>query len=194
MATGLLIRFDGNVYSVPAEMAYKNLALKATFEGIQLFFDTKEIARHLRSFDRGAVIEDPKHRESLLALKRKALAARLEKGFLALGGTARQYQKGLVAEQSHPARHIAKIMDLIAAYGKEEVLSALEAALKCQAYGAAYVQNIILQRRAAKGLREEPPLVIPQKPSWNEIVTGEPDLSVYDKLFEEDQNDASQEK
>lgn len=189
-----LIRFDGNAYSVPTEFAYKNLALKATPEEIRFFFETKEIALHRRSFDRGAVIEDPKHLEGLLALKRKARAARLEKGFLELGEAAKEFQKGLVAEGAHPARHIAKIMELIAAYGRVEVLTALNAALKCKAYGAPYVQNIILQKRAARGLREEPPLIIHQKPSWNEIATGEPDLSVYDKLIEEDQNNAPQEK
>ncbi len=69
-----------------------------------------------------------------------------------------------------------------------EVLAAVREALKYKAYGAAYVQSILFQRRTAKNLGEILPLTIPQKPEWNELRTKEPDLSIYDKLFELDTN------
>ena len=78
-------------------------------------------------------------------------------------------------------------MELVAAYGKQEVLEAMAVAHEFRAFGAAYVQNILMQKRNAKGLKEILPITIPQKPAWNEILTEEPDLSIYDKLMESDE-------
>jgi len=179
-----LVRFDGNAYSVPHKCAYKTLLLQATRDTVRILADGKEIACHRRSYDRGIVVEDPKHFEGILAIKKKAFASRLQKGFLELGKPAEDYLKGLAEAQVHLSRHIAQIMELVTTYGKEETLKALSHALEFKAFGAAYVQNILLQKRAAKGLKEILPISIPQKPSWNEIVTEEPDLSIYDKLIE----------
>ena len=151
-----------------------------------MLLDGLEIARHRRSYDRSAVIEDPKHIAGIVALKRRAFTARQEKRFLGFGPEAKEYYEGLLGNQVHPVRHIAKIMELAATYSEAEVLAAVHEALKYKAYGAAYIQNILSQKRTAKGLGEILPLTIPQRPEWNEISTKQPDLSIYDKLFELD--------
>jgi hypothetical protein len=56
----------------------------------------------------------------------------------------------------------------------------MEHAMECNAYGVSYVQNILFQRRSAQGETEIQQLEIPQRPDWNDIVTEEPDLSIYD--------------
>ena len=182
-----LVRFDGNAYSVPHAYARKSLDLRASIETVRLSFDGKEIAVHSRCYDRGAVIEDPKHFAGILAVKKKALAQRLHNSFMELGPGAADYLEGLGSIYTHVGRHIAQIMELVAAYGKQEVLEAMDAAFEFRAFGAAYVQNILMQRRNAKGLKEILPITIPQKPAWNEILTEEPDLSIYDKLMESDE-------
>ena len=183
-----LVSFDGNVYTVPPAYAYKTLAIRADNLEVRVLSDSLEIARHRRSYDCGAVIEDPKHVAGIVALKRRAFMARQEKHFLGFGPEAKEYYEGLLANQVHPVRHIAKIMDLAATYGETAVLAAVREALKYKAFGAAYVQSILFQRRTAKNLGEILPLTIPQKPEWNELRTKEPDLSIYDKLFELDTN------
>lgn len=192
-----LVHFDGNVYTVPPQWAYKTLMIKANSQEVLILADCQEIGRHKRCYDRGAVIEDPKHIDGIMALKRKALAARLEKRFLGFGEEAKAYYDGLLANQIHHGRHIAKIMELVADYGESEVLDAMREAMKFNAFGAGYVQSILVQKRTAKGLKEILPLTIPQKPDWNEITTSQPDLGIYDKLLEndntnpeEDNNDA----
>lgn len=180
-----LVAFDGNNYTVPPECAYKTVTIRADSE-VAIFCDGREVARHRRSYDRGAVIEDPKHVAGIVALKRKAFNARQEKRFLGFGREAREYYEGILVSQARPAGHIAKIMELAATYGEGAVLEAVREALKFKAYGAAYVQNILLRRRTAQGLQELLPLTIPQKPDWNELTTSEPDLSIYDKLIDAD--------
>jgi len=179
-----LVRFDGNAYSVPHANAHQTLELRATMDSVRILSEGKEIARHNRCYDRGAVIEDPKHFAGILAVKKKAMAQRLQKNFFELGPVAGDYLEGLCSTYAHIGRHIAQIMELVATYGKQEVLDAMTYAYQFRAFGAAYIQNILLQQREAKGLQEFLPIIIPQKPSWNEIITEEPDLAIYDKLIE----------
>lgn len=183
-----LVRFDGNAYSVPHQHAYKTLTLRAGQEEVRLLCEGKEIAKHKRSYERGQVIEDPKHFEGILAAKKKALSYRTQKNFLEMGPLADAYLEGLSLANVHIGRNIARIMELVATCGKTEVLEAMQTAHEHRAYGAAYVQNIIAQKRAANGLKEIVPIQIPDKPSWNELVTEEPDLALYDRIFEEKQD------
>jgi transposase len=175
-----LVHFEGNFYSVPHTCAYKTLTLKATATAVQLFLSTEEVAVHLRSYDRGAVIENPKHYEGILSTKRKYFSNILHKRFLELGPVAKEFLEGLTEAEVHPLRHLQRILNLVGAYGKESVIEAMGHAISCNAYGASYVENILFQRRSAQGLPEIQQLEIPEKPDWNNIVTDEPDLSIYD--------------
>ncbi len=70
-------------------------------------------------------------------------------------------------------------------FGRTEILQALAKALEFKAFGAPYLQNIVLQQRAARGLPEKSPVVIPAKPQWTETVIEEQDLGLYDALFQD---------
>jgi len=179
-----LIRFDGNLYSVPHPYAYKTLILKATATQVRLLLDTQEITTHSRSYDRGQIVDNPKHYEGILSTKRKHFHNILHKRFLELGDTAKAFLEGLLQAELQPARHLQQIWNLVSAYGKDDVLSAIEHAASCNAYGAGYVKSILLQRRAVEGLPEICSIEIPQRPDWNELTTEDPDLSVYDQAME----------
>jgi len=185
-----LVRFEGNFYSVPHLYAYKTLTLKATATTVRLLSsDDQEVARHQRSYDRGIFIENPKHYEGILSTKRKHFSNILHKRFLELGSTAKTFLEGLIKAEVHPLRHLQHCLNLVTRYGKNDVLSAMQHAMDCNAYGASYVENILLQRRAAHGLPEVQLLTIPQRPEWNDIATEEPDLSIYDQAMEEPPED-----
>jgi transposase len=179
-----LVRFDSNLYSVPHRYAYKTLLLKATALEVRLFLDTQEVAVHPRSYDRGQLVDDPKHYEGILATKRKHFHHILRKRFLELGETAKAFLEGLIQAEVHPVRHLQQILNLVSVYGNKEVLGAMRHAMACNAFGGVYVQNILFQRRAAQGLPDLAPLEIPQRPEWNDIQTEEPDLSIYDQALE----------
>jgi hypothetical protein len=160
------------------------LLLRATLNQVRIFLEGKPIAFHHRCYDRGSVIEDPKHYEGLLASKKKAFVHHLERRFLELGEVTKAYRDGLFEMEIYPHRHFHEILELVAAYSKEEVVEAMTHALSCKAFGAPYIRNILLQKRAAQGLKEILPITIPQKPAWNDLFTEEPDLSIYDKLVD----------
>jgi hypothetical protein len=66
------VRFDLNDYSVPHTLARKTLVASATVEAVRILDGTEVVARHTRCFNKGQVIEDPKHIEGLAEEKRKA--------------------------------------------------------------------------------------------------------------------------
>lgn len=181
-----LVRFDGNAYSVPYTKAYAGLLLKADIHEVRIFQGADIIAVHKRSFERGVVVEDPKHYAGLLAEKKKALASKLKDQFLNLGNPAQTYLEGLLHSGLHVSHHIKEIMDYVRLYGKTEVLQAMDHANLFHAYGSAYLKNIIVQQRCARGLQESVPIRIPAKPDWTKIALEDQDLSLYDDLYEEE--------
>jgi transposase len=67
------VRFDRNDYSIPHTAIERNVVIAATDRTVRILDGATEIARHHRSWDRGQVIDDPAHKEALLAHRRRAL-------------------------------------------------------------------------------------------------------------------------
>jgi hypothetical protein len=66
------VRFDRNDYSVPPDCVHRTLSVVATPEEVRILDGAEEVARHVRSYDAGAQIENPAHIEALVAAKRAA--------------------------------------------------------------------------------------------------------------------------
>ena len=191
------VHFDGNIYSIPFSFAYRSVLLKASKDEIRIFDHANLrhlLATHQRSYERGIAIEDPKHYEALIAEKKKAFASKLKDQFLNLGDIAKNYLDGLIASELNPHHHIAQIMECVRLYGKTEVLQAMEHALRHKAFGASYLKNIILQQRAARGVKEQMPIVVPVKPAWTQLAVEEQDLSLYDDLFDSQDNQSEKDE
>ena len=183
-----LVQFETNRYSVPFRYAgCKTLTLKASGQTMCLFDGANLLATHVRCYEKYRVIENPAHYAGLLAQRKKAAQTKRVELFLALAPECEGYMKGLVAAEVHLPSHMEKILELVGLYGKEEVLSAVRHALKYNAFGAAYVQNILAQRRAARGQSRPQPVVLSKKPEWMNVSVEETDLGLYDRLFVEEE-------
>ena len=147
------------------------------FDGMNL------LATHPRCYEKYRVIERPEHYAGLLAERKKAKQAKLVESFLALCPECSQYLKGLVAQEIHLPSHLIKIQDLVQLYGPSQVAAAIRHALKFNAFGAPYLQNIIQQWRTAQNLPRVQPIVLNKKPEWAKVNVEETDLSIYDDLF-----------
>lgn len=180
------IKFDGNIYSVPGWCADKTLTIKATVGQVSIYNKTKLIATHKRSYAKGKVIEDPKDVRELLKKKKKAISSKIIAEFISLGKEAKQYLEGLLLREANLAREIAKILKLRHRYGRTEVLGAIIKALEFQAFGASYIENIIVASRKTRG---EPlmggEIHIPEK--FADAEYNEKDPSIYDILLNEDE-------
>lgn len=60
------INFDGNCYTVPPWLVGKRLTLRADERSAWLFFNEKQVAVYLRSWQRRQRVELPQHREAAL--------------------------------------------------------------------------------------------------------------------------------
>ena len=180
-----LVHFETNRYSVPFRYSSRTLTLKATGQTVMVYDGANLLATHARCYEKYRVIEDPAHYAGLLAQRKKAAQTKRVESFLALGPECESYLKGLVTAELHLPSHLEKLHELVRLYGREEILSAVRHALSYNAFGAAYVQNIVLQRRAARRMRRPQPVILTKKPEWMDVAVEETDLGLYDRLFDE---------
>ena len=190
MATSqALIHFDGNRYSVPCAFAGKTLTVKATARQVAVYDRTRILTSHQRSYEKHLIIENPRHYEGLLAQRKKARMSKLVESFLGLSNDCKEYLKGLVTAELNLQSQLEKIQNMANLYGKSDVINAVSHALRYKAFGAHYIQNIILQQRAARNAPMPQQMTLNNKPQWADLVVEETNMELYDELFEEDEED-----
>lgn len=182
------VTFENNTYSLPPRFVGQWLTLRASPVEVSVYDGPIMVARHRRSYESHQDILDPEHARALLSRKRRASATTLQRLFLALAPETKEYLSGLVKTELSVDTHLRRILDLVATYGRTEVLGALSRALQYGAYGADYVENIILSERRRRREEQKTPLRI-QRQDLAEIDLPEQTLDHYDRLVGEDPQD-----
>lgn len=187
------VRFDKNDYSVPHTLARKTLVVSASLDTVRILNGAEVVARHPRSFEKGQVIEDPKHVEALVEEKKKA---RKERGLDRLGRAAPSSQDLLVrlAERGgNLGAPVAMLLRLLDTYGAEELESAIAECLKKDVPHPHAVRHVLEKRRQDQGQDAALPLVLPDDVRVRNLVVPPPSLDPYDNLKKEnpDDNDES---
>lgn len=180
------ISLDGNKYSVPAELAGKQLTLKAYCDRICIYYDHKLIAQHTRSYDRNQDYENPDHPKELLLQRHKAREQRLLTRFLTLSPKAQSYYQELEKRRMNPRHHIRQIVALSEMYGAEKVAGAIEDAFTFQAFSCEYIANILEQR--TRILQQPGALHLTRRQDLLELDIAEPNLSIYDTEDDDEQS------
>lgn len=184
------VQFETNSYSVPIRYVSEKLTLKALPRKIHIYKDMDQVAVHRRCYGKHSDIEDPKHFQGLLLSKHKAYANQTRQRFMLLGKGASRYMEGLLQGKVNAALHVKKILKLADLYGKISVLDAIDKALMHDAFGAEYIENIILQRRAEKQCTEPlNTLLLEDSSGFGDIIIQEPDLARYDAVTENEEHD-----
>lgn len=177
------IRFDSNFYSVPYYHILKSLVVKASPYEVRIYNREKLIATHRRNYEKYKVIEDPAHVRGLWELKHNAAEDKRKDEFLCLGELAEKYFSGLTLAVSNVSLQVQKILALRHKYGRTAVLGAMEKAIQYGAYGADYIENIIITEQAKDGTTEPNlPLLFTERPELAEMDVPEVDLAKYDEL------------
>ena len=176
------VTFETNTYSVPPKYVGERMTLKASPPEISVYDGPALIARHRRSFESHHDMLDPDHAKAVLAQKRRATGQTLQRLFLALAPEAKEYLSGLVKSELSVERHLKRILDLVATYDKTEVMGAILRALKFKAFGADYVENIILAERRQRREGQKTQLQI-RKKELRDIDLPEQGLDHYDRIL-----------
>lgn len=184
----IYVRFDQNDYSIPHGAVGRSLVLLASVNSVRILDGTRELARHRRSYDRLARIEDPNHIEALLKQKQKALGSapgtRLEQ---AVPESRRLLDAAFSRGESIP-RQIRMLTGLLDDYGAVELRAAVNEALARQTPRASSVAFILTRRRRSAGLARVP-VDLSRHPELANLSVPTPQLEVYDELSESDTDD-----
>ncbi len=180
------VEFEGNRYSVPSDMAYPNLVLKAYPFVVEIQHDREVIARHPRCYGRKQDLLDPLHYLPLLEQRPGAFehAIPIRRWRKTWPPVYERFLERLQAQgpNGQGIRQFVRVLKLHRDYPAELVARAVEQALE---YGCVHADGVELCLRQL--LRPEalpPPLALADQPLWAAVAAQPPDLTCYDRLLE----------
>ncbi len=183
------IRFDRNLYSIPYELVRKPLTIVADHTTVRVLDGMNEVARHERSYDTRAVIEDPKHIAALVEHKRSARASKGRDRLRAAAPETDAIFEQLALRGDNLGGNTARLLRLLDDYGVEELREAVKLAIDKQAYGAGSVAHILEQRRRARGQRPPVRVALPDDPRVRDLRLRPHRLEDYDALGKNEDDD-----
>jgi transposase len=178
------VRFDLNDYTIPHTHVRRPLTVLADLDEVRIVDGQQVIARHRRSYDKGAQIEDPTHVDALVAEKRAARQHRAT-DHLAQAAPASQTLLVRAAERGDNLGTItATLMRLLARYGGAELEAAITEALARNVPHPNAVRLALERRREER--QELPPVAVnlPEHLQAKDTPVRPHHLDSYDQLKE----------
>jgi hypothetical protein len=177
------IRFDGNDYSVPHTLVRKPLTLLASEDIVRLVDGATEVARHTRSYDKGARVDDQNHLERLAAQKRRASELSGRDVLRATLKNAGPFIGALAATGQALGAETTRLLKLLREYGPREVDAALAEAMSRQAMSVSSVAHLLDTRARRRKRLPGINVVVPE--SVRNVRVTPHALSDYDELLKE---------
>jgi transposase len=178
-------RFDWNDYSIPHTHVRRALSVLATLDSVRIFDGIELIATHVRSFDRGAQIEQPSHVEALVAHKRAARTQRAQDRLHHAAPSAKPLFLRAAERGAHLGVLTRGLLALLDSHGAGALEAAIAAALAEDAAHLGAVRHFIDQHAHARG--QPPPIAValPQDPRLRALNVRPQALSDYEHLATE---------
>ncbi len=176
------VRFDRNDYSVPHTHVRRLLTVLASPTEVRVLDGAEVIARHARSYDKGAQIEDPAHIAALTARKRQARQHRATDRLVQAAPNSRELLTQAGARGENLGSITAALLRLLDHYGATELQAAIAEALTRDVPHPNAVR-LTLQRRRDQS-HQPPPLAVPlpQDKRVRDLVVRPHSLDGYDQL------------
>ena len=178
------VRFDLNDYSIPHTHVRKPLTLLAEEHVVRVLDGDSELARHVRSYDRGRVIEAPEHIAALARDKRRAHDLRGRDRLRSVCLHSDALLDALALRGEHLGGQTSRLLQLLDRYGAVELDRAIAEALTRGTPSAASVAHVLDQRARAR--HALPPLdtVLPDDPRVRDLRVTPHALARYDELYD----------
>ena len=127
------MRYRMNDYSVPTAYGHRDVMVKGFVDQIVIICNGQEIARHKRSYERGAFVCDPLHYLALIEQKPNALdQARPLQGW----DLPEQFDRLLEARMGNRGkREFVQVLRLMEVFEQEQVAQAVKQAIQLGAPG-----------------------------------------------------------
>jgi transposase len=184
------VSFDRNRYSLPHTLVHRPVTLLADPTTVRIIDGTTEVARHGRSYDTGAVVEDAAHVAALSAAKAAArpvtTRARLRQAIPEIDRLFTQWATHGDAGVSQ----LRRLADLLDDYGAAALAAAVAEALTREAPSAATIAHVLDHQRRRRGRAPVLPLPLPNHPGVQDLAVQPHALETYDALTPEPDPDA----
>jgi transposase len=176
-----VVRVDTNDYSIPWQVAQQHvrqpIEVRVDERWVRILSQGKEVARHPRCYARHQQILERAHYDGLWQSRAATAFAALERGFLkAYGDVGRHFYAGLGRKTERLQHALETILRLEQQYPHEDILAALEIAMRHNAFDAAAVQYLLHTGKAVGVSRVATPTAI-------HISVEERPLETYDRLY-----------
>ncbi len=181
-------RFDLNDYSVPHIYVQRTVTIRATPERVRILDAATLLADHVRSYDRGAQIEDPTHISTLVAHKRQAREHRGANRLTRAVPASKELLIRAAVRGSALGSLTLGLLRLLDRYGAKELQAAIEETL---ASGAPHPHSVRLALERRREARHAPPPVAIQFSDYvreKDAVVQPHQLDRYDTLTEADRD------
>jgi transposase len=183
-------RFDLNDYSIPHDHVKRTVVVLATLDTVRVLDGTKVIATHVRTWDRGQQVENPKHIQDLVDYKS---LARQSRGLNRLARAVPHAEK-LLASAAKRGGNLGNItgrlLAVLDAVPAAELDAAVAEAVERDTPSVGAVRQILDRKRAERGM---PPPAISRfttNPRAAEVVVRPHRLENYDHLDKETEHES----
>ena len=176
------LRFDRNDYSIPPAFVRKPLTLVASHDTVRILDGSTLIASHARSYDRRQCIEDPRHIEALVALKRAARAPKGRDRLLHQLPHAEDFFQRLLEREVPLAQATGPLARLLDEYGAMATDAALAHALERETLSLSSVALWLEQQRRKPHALPRVPIELPDRPGVRLLAVTPHNLETYDAL------------
>ena len=185
------LRFDRNDYSIPPEFVRKPLTLVASHDTVRILDGAALVARHVRCYDRGRAVEDPRHIEALVARKRAARAPKGRDRLLRQLPHAEAFFQQMLEREVPLAQATAQITRLLDDYGATATDAALAHALEHETPSLSSVALWLEQQRRRHHALPPVPIELPDRPGVRQLSVPPHDLETYDALSQPEDHTAT---
>ena len=186
-------RFDKNDYSVPHTHARRTLVVMATPDEVRIIDGTDVIATHRRSFDKGACIEVPEHIAELVKKKAQARRLRAQDRLIQAAPNSERLLDEAAKRGGHLGPIVGALLRLLDEYGAAELEAGIDEALKRGVPHSNAVRLSLTRRREQQNKPPPIPVELPEDPRVRGIAVRDHDLTGYDGLAGEAEEEDSEE-
>ena len=185
-------RFDLNDYSVPHTHVRRTLVVVATLDEVRILDGADVIATHPRSFDKGACIEIPGHIAELARHKRQARRLRGQDRLVRAAPNSERLLTDAARRGDNLGAIVAALLRLLDEYGAAELETAIGEAIERGVPHPNAVRQSLTRRREQRDKPPPIPVELPSDPRVRDIAVRDHDLTGYDGLAGEPEEDSEE--
>jgi len=175
----IYVRFDLNQYSIPPEAAGKPLTLIASDTVVRIVEEKREIARHVRSYDRRQLVLDPQHQQALLETRRKGIGVTAASRLALVAPESETLLDRAFAQGESASQQTAQLVKLLDLYGADALRRRHSGSLQHDTPRASAVAYLLAKQRPAA---PQTPVDLSRHPELEAIEVRPHNLEVYDAL------------